>query len=383
MAAHISNQSRAEQQSVRLQELALHLFHSEKHERLEIAKHIHDKLQQTLSISAMLLNQTMKKSDEPKSQELKVIQDLIYEAIGISRDITIQLYPPVLYDFGLPAALQWLARWFRETHDFEVHVVIDPPSIAKNKNLIDETVSTLLFFAARELLFNAINHSGQGSATLDLKLKDQKIEMKISDQGKGFDPNALFAASEDGGFGLFSIRERLEFLKGEMTIESSHGAGTTVRLCIDPGSTSAHSSCTISPDVSNVHVHASLTPTSQIRVLVADDHRIVREGLVELLNNAEEIKVIAQACNGEEAVELARTLKPDLIVMDISMPKMNGIEATRIIHTELPSIRIIGLSMHGDSEVANRMKAAGASDYLLKGVPTEDLIETILCHSAD
>jgi DNA-binding NarL/FixJ family response regulator len=115
----------------------------------------------------------------------------------------------------------------------------------------------------------------------------------------------------------------------------------------------------------------------KIRILVADDHAILRQGLAQLLNQEPDIEVIGEAADGEAAVELARKLQPDVILMDIAMPKLSGIEATRVIHNDFPNIRIIGLSMFEKSDRAQAMRAAGAVNYLTKSDPSTDLISAI------
>ena len=114
-----------------------------------------------------------------------------------------------------------------------------------------------------------------------------------------------------------------------------------------------------------------------IRVLLVDDHKIIREGLRTLLNTKPGIEVIADAENGRRALELAHQMMPDVIVMDITMPDLNGIEATHRLITELPGIKVIALSMHSDHRLVSGMLAAGASGYLLKDCAFEELEKAI------
>ncbi|MBK5274820.1 MAG: response regulator transcription factor [Desulfuromonadales bacterium] len=103
-----------------------------------------------------------------------------------------------------------------------------------------------------------------------------------------------------------------------------------------------------------------------VRILIADDHAVVREGLRMILESLEEMIVVGEALDGRDAIEKAVALKPDVIVMDIAMPEMNGIEATRMICERLPSVKIIILSMHHTNEHIFRAMQAGAHAYLLK-----------------
>ena len=113
------------------------------------------------------------------------------------------------------------------------------------------------------------------------------------------------------------------------------------------------------------------------RVLLVDDHKILREGLRVILEQRDDIEVIAEADNGRTAVELARYLRPDVVIMDIIMPDMNGIDATYQIVGEVSGIRIIALSMHSDKRYVLKMLRAGAHGYLRKDCASEELAAAI------
>ena len=115
----------------------------------------------------------------------------------------------------------------------------------------------------------------------------------------------------------------------------------------------------------------------RIRVLVADNHPILREGLTGLLAEEPDIDVVGQAGDGQEALELARRTSPQVVLMDITMPVLNGIDATRQIKAEMPQVRVIGLSMHEDQAMISAMYEAGADAYLVKNGPSEALVEAI------
>lgn len=114
-----------------------------------------------------------------------------------------------------------------------------------------------------------------------------------------------------------------------------------------------------------------------IRVILADDHAIVRNGLNSLLHAEPDIKVIGEAANGREAVRLAHRSSPDVVVMDMAMPELNGIEATREIREANPSIQVVILSMHSTSEHIFQAQRAGALGYVLKEAASTELLEAI------
>ena len=110
-----------------------------------------------------------------------------------------------------------------------------------------------------------------------------------------------------------------------------------------------------------------------VKIILADDHRIMREGLRALLEREAGIEVIAEADNGRTTVELSRELNPDIVVIDIGMPDLNGIDATRQIVSDAPTVKVIALSMHSDKKFVREMLSAGASGYLLKDSAFEEL----------
>ena len=114
-----------------------------------------------------------------------------------------------------------------------------------------------------------------------------------------------------------------------------------------------------------------------MKVLLADDHRIVREGLKSLLNSQADLEVIAEASDGRQAVEMTRELNPDVVVMDVAMPLLNGIEATRQITLDGSGRKVVALSMHSDRRFVSEALKAGASGYVLKDGAFDELISAI------
>ncbi len=114
-----------------------------------------------------------------------------------------------------------------------------------------------------------------------------------------------------------------------------------------------------------------------LKILLADDHKIVRDGLKSLIKKEVGMAVVGEADNGRKTVELARDLEPEIIIMDISMPDLNGVEATRQILADSPDVKIIALSMHSDKRYVKAVLSAGASGYLLKDSAFEELVEAI------
>jgi DNA-binding NarL/FixJ family response regulator len=114
-----------------------------------------------------------------------------------------------------------------------------------------------------------------------------------------------------------------------------------------------------------------------IRIILADDHAILRQGLSRAFEQEKDIDIVGQANDGHSTVELVKELSPDIVIMDIAMPDLNGIEATRIITKNHPKVKVIGLSMHSSDKYIREMFKAGASGYLLKNSPFEMLLEAV------
>jgi two-component system nitrate/nitrite response regulator NarL len=117
--------------------------------------------------------------------------------------------------------------------------------------------------------------------------------------------------------------------------------------------------------------------TSTIRIIIADDHPLVLEGVRACLEGYEHIEVLGTATTGRAALELARETRPDIAMLDINMPEMNGLDATELFREELPDTRLLILSMHDDREYISSALSAGARGYILKDVPAEEMIAAI------
>ena len=115
----------------------------------------------------------------------------------------------------------------------------------------------------------------------------------------------------------------------------------------------------------------------EIRVLICDDHKIMREGLRNLLKDKANIVVVGEAENGRDALSLVTKLKPDIVIMDVAMPGLNGMEATKMILREYQETRVIALSMHSGKQFVTGMFRAGASGYLLKDCAFDELMDAI------
>ena len=373
----------AEGRAVQLKALASELSQAERRERLWLASALHDHLQQMLVAAKLNLDALQGRfGDETLRSEASRVAQLLDDSITWCRSVTVSLSPPILQQAGLAGSLGWLARQMQERHGFQVSLSVCEDWVEP----VDANLKAFLFEAVRELLFNIVKHSGEMAARVAVRREMGALEIAVEDEGKGFDRKARQELVPDGApFGLFSIQERLEMMGGSMSVESAPGHGTRVTLRAPGGPVPARAPAVADPPEGVVGKKgpgpgANPDRPGRIRVVIADDHRIFRQGFIALLRGEESIDVVGEAADGAEAVALARTLRPDVVVMDVSMPKMNGIEATRIIVAELPGVRVVGLSMHEDEEIAASMREAGAVSFVTKGGASEAAISAI--HSA-
>lgn len=122
---------------------------------------------------------------------------------------------------------------------------------------------------------------------------------------------------------------------------------------------------------------ALVIESSSINILLADDHPLVQDGLSTRFNEVEDINVIGVASDGEELLEKVRSLKPDVVITDISMPKINGLKATHLLSQEFPEIKIIILTMHDNKEYIQNAINSGAKGYILKDKPADEMIDAV------
>ncbi|MEW6753891.1 MAG: response regulator, partial [Candidatus Latescibacterota bacterium] len=369
------------QRARQLRALAGELTLVEQRERRRMATLLHDHLQQLLVGARLRAAILGRRCEPPVSEALAEIDRLLDEAITASRSLTAQLSPPILHEGGLEAGLQWLGRWMADRHGLTVELCPEEGPLP-----LTEDVKILLFESVRELLFNAVKHARVHTAQVSLQRTDgNRLQITVSDSGCGFDPASLVPADRvHGGFGLFSIRERLDLIGGGLEVRSAPGQGSRFVLTapLGEGAQVAARAAPDRPAASRRPPLAALGPGRRVRVVLADDHVVMREGLARLLEGEPDMEVVGQASDGQMAVELARRFRPDVVLMDLSMPAVGGIDATRAIHQEMPQVRVIGLSMFEEPERAQPMLAAGAVAFLAKSGPAHSIMATIRAWSS-
>lgn len=388
----------------RLRALAAEVNVTEQRERQRLATELHDYLAQLLALTKIKLAQAKQQPMAPPlAKALSDMQSIMDQALAYTRTLVAQLSPPLLSQFGLSIALRGLAEQMQQ-QDLTVSLELERDSVS-----LPEDQSMLLFQSARELLINIVKHGKTNHARMSMTQTEGHVTILVTDQGAGFDP-AVAGQDQTGAvptFGLFSIRERMLALGGRLELVSAPGQGTTATLVL-PLTPKAVSAANAELGMLNDEVSSASPMTGQqqapttkdaldakgehsefiiqnsafraparIRVLMADDHAMVRQGLRGLLDAYADIQIVGEAANGEEAVDLAGKLQPNVVLMDVNMPRMDGIEATRRIKQESPAVLVIGLSVQNVGHVGDAMAQAGAVLVLNKEAAVEDLYQTI------
>jgi len=365
--------------AMKLRSLAGELARAEERERRRLASILHEELQQLLVGAQIRLDMLVAESAKELAPKVQDVVGLLAQSIAVSRSLATEISPPIRLGSGLLAAFEWLVRSMREKHSLTVRMTargaIDPAS---------EETAILLFRSVQELLFNVVKHAGVNAADLTLETDSDHLRITVSDKGKGFDTAKAERTSGVDSFGLFSIRERLSLVGGGMETWSEPGRGSGFTLVVPlaalrSGSGRPASTRRAARKAGPGRKPAVRRPQKRrsVRIVVVDDHKVTREGLVLLLSKEAGFRVVGECSSGKAAVRLAGELEPDIIVMDVSMPGMNGIDATRAIHARYPGIRIIGLSMLDAAGTAAAMKESGAIEYVSKSVAPRLLVQIL------
>lgn len=361
-----------DERTVRLRRLAAELALAEQRERKRLSEFLHDDLQQVLVAAKFACEKLVVNQAEGCLEEgVRRLCDLLLEALVKTRSVSKELVTPLLYVVGFVPALRQLADLMWQRYKLRIQVDASEMSL-----VLPEAVRLELFQSVRELLLNVAKHAGTDKASVKVSQLDGQVEISVTDGGKGFDPGPVLSGNVvEAGYGLYSISERINALGGKMSVGSIPGKGSSITLSVP-----------LPPDPEPVpHVpllgdsQAPLRsePAGRPRVLVVDDHEVMRRGLLMLLSHAHALAVVGEASDGQEAVDLVRQLHPDVVVTDIRMPGMDGIEATRLIKAEFPETIVIGISAYCEKGFETAMLDAGASELLDKAGVGVNLVPTI------
>jgi len=350
-------------------------------ERNRLAREIHDTVAQSLAgvLMQFEMGETfLNAGDYNAVRELLVsARDQTKKALEDTRRAVQGLAPPSLDQVSLAEALQEETRIFSAESGIATQNVVtgEPQPLSGEQRLA-------VLRVAQEALNNARKHSRAQRVRVGLQYGAEGVVLIVEDDGAGFDKAARSGPDDTGGYGLFGMEERARLLGGELTIESTPGWGTRIRAALP------YRVVRDSQDGRIVQAPPKPLPAAQtvrtqaavdgaLRVLIADDHSIVRKGLRDIFEAQGDIVVAGEAENGNEAVERAKELRPDVVLMDLQMPDVDGLEGMRRMHAELPDIPVIVLTTFENEETVAQALAAGARGYLLKDTEPAALVAAL------
>jgi signal transduction histidine kinase/CheY-like chemotaxis protein len=364
-----NDQVKALQQSVtRLRALAAEQAVNNEQARRQIAEEVDNHLSKPLALGRMKLGHVIRQTTTASiNRLLEDVDEVMDGAVKFVETFTRNLTPPVLHEQGFQPALHWLASRM-EKEGLTVALRLPPRA-----PVLHGHQAILLYQSVRELLFNVRKHAGTKRATVNVAYDSPgHLRISVEDDGRGFHLSEVAKTDErHRRFGLFSIKECVTMLNGRMEIHSLPEQGTRVTLIVPT------QPAPMADQDEDLDGRPEKT-TERLRVLLVDDHAMVREGLRSILEGYHDLEVVGEAGDGIEAVKLARTRRPDVVVMDINMPRLDGVSATRQIKHDLPSTAVIGISVQDSSQVEQAMISAGATTFLRKDRAASHLHDAIL-----
>jgi len=348
-----------------LRDLVGKLLVAQEEERRRVACDIHDGLTQ-VAVAAHQHLQAYAEDHLPvcsSSLTMDRILKLSEQTVEEARRVIADLRPMALDGLGLATTLRLWVDSFR-AGGWEIGY-----EEALEQERLPAEIETVLYRVAQEALTNVRKHARTNRVRIVLRRLGGSVYLEVRDWGRGFDG----AVPPEGGapgerVGLCGMRERVALLGGEFRIHSRVGAGTSVVAEI--------------PLLDAVPVREEprirrRETSPAARLVVADDQAIVREGLRTMLAGEPDFQVVGEATDGREALELCRNLQPDLVLMDVRMPGMDGLTATRAIRSEGCATRILMLSTYENPDYLFEAVQAGASGYVIKDAGKRELIGAI------
>jgi len=337
-----------------LLDLSGQLLRSQDEERRRIAQDLHDSTGQNLVALATMLGRLNKSVPSVGRKSRTLLSECVAlsnQCIREVRTLSYLLHPPLLDEAGLEEAIREYVTGFSKRSGIEVKL-----EMSRRLGRVARDIEQALFRVVQEALTNIQRHSGSQQAKIRIH-RNSDLTLEVSDLGRGVSASAHKGKQKtrfEVGVGILSMQERVKLIGGRLDIVSTDH-GTTVRATVPFGR----------------------NQMKKLRILLADDHGLVRVGARAVLQSQHGWRVVGEAVNGREAVEKAIELKPDVAVVDIGMPELDGIEVTRQIRTSAPETRVLVLTMHESGQMVRRALDAGASGYLLKSDLTESLAKAV------
>lgn len=313
-------------------------------ERDRLSKDLHDTMGHSYT-SIIMGMETLRMELKSKEGEQQ-LDSLLQLARNSMEEVRLYVHQLDVSQESLPLAvtLQQL------TEEFKKHAKVNVRTRIIGEEYIASKQSKMtLYRSLQESLTNAVRHGHSTEIIVSLHFEPQQIRLDVEDNGCGVE-------EWKDGFGLTAMKERVSHSQGRVTVYSKKGEGTLI-------------SCVLPKQVQ--------LSNEQIRLCIVDDHSFIRESLHTILDGQKDLQVVGMAEDGERALELCERLKPDVVLMDLEMPNLDGIHATKMIKEKWPDIRVLILSTFQDTERAKEIIRNGADGYVLKSIDSRELAESI------
>ncbi|HWZ24865.1 MAG TPA: response regulator [Verrucomicrobiae bacterium] len=358
-----------------LRQLSARLLKLQDEERRRIARDLHDTTGQKIAVLSMTLDRLAKLVDTRKADvkdALAESRDVVGKIGEEIRTLSYLLHPPLLDECGLASAVLWYAEGFKKRSGIHLSVSIDEELVR-----LTTDAETALFRVLQESLTNVHRYSGSPSAEIRIFQSASKVHLEIVDHGKGVKAGTerpAFAGAPTLGVGIPGMRERIRQLGGQLEVEFSN-EGTRVYASLPTEAFTEESG----PfrDKENFQGNGRQRPVVRRRILIADDHEVMRRGVRGLVESQEEWSVCGEAIEGNEAISKTRELHPDLLILDVSMPGVSGIEAALQILKDDPNMKILFFTMYDSPQMMREIFNVGAWGYVAKARAGNDLVDAV------
>jgi len=364
-----------------LHSLSARLLQLQDEERRRIARDLHDVTGQELAVAAMSLDHLVRSLDRPGLDKHKAITaitesaGLIHKVEQEIRTLSYVLHPPLLDEMGLGSAVNWYIDGLvkRSGMQIETHI----PAQVKRLTVEGEIA---LFRVIQESLTNVLRHSGTNRARVRITVNSNRIQVAVEDQGKGLDTRKLSSVTPKLGVGIQGMRGRLHQLGGNLEVHSSgHGTQVLATLPIQEATDPAATRAAREADTKTNGEPAETFHEARARkrILIVDDHEVARQGIRALLSDQSDLEICGEAQDGLEAVTKTKDLSPDLVILDLSMPRAGGLSAAHQIRHSGIQTKILIFTTHSYPGLDRMLRTAGCDGYVHKANASQDLIRGV------
>lgn len=365
-----------------LRNLSGRLLRLQDEERRRISRDLHDVTGQKLALLSMDLSAILSSKGLPKNTEA---HRLVAESMALSNEVNKEirtlsyvLHPPLLDELGLSSAVQWFTQGFENRTGIRVAVDI-PQGFVR----LAPDAEVALFRIVQESLSNVHRYSGSPTAYVRARSDNGNVTLEIGDFGKGMTDDQKLAGRNPEvtlGVGIQGMKERVRQLMGTLEITSQPDKGTLVTAILPITIHRAK----VEEDYQEAQeqrpaVEEAVARTSvwRKRILIADDHDVLRRGIRTMLESEPGLEVCGEAVDGKDALEKTVAQAPDLLILDINMPILNGLEVVRQIVRRKLKTKILAFSVHDSKQIVEEIIAAGAHCYLSKATAGQNLIHQV------